>query len=228
MATSVGNRRIIAASSSRSERQTRMKSNQPAAGRIVTQFSVALIFVCLVCTACGAENNASRGLTATAQPTMTNTPSGPPKVNGPYLGGTESNFQMAFGAPTLNASQSRHYDATLDGAHAVIVALVGTDGVTDRMRFLRIAPAEGVTWPAGTGLALVKKFLPPDAKYQKDKPSSDVGIEHVYVSQLLAASFPASVFTDIDTGAALTPGTFDYYCGGDVNADGGCALNLGA
>jgi hypothetical protein len=204
-----------------------METNQPrqAHARIAATISAALIFVCLVCSACSAASNSP---TATAQPTMTNTPSGPAKVNGPYLGGTESNFQAAFGAPTLNASQSRHYDATLDGAHILVVALVGAGGVTDRMRFLRIAPAEGVTWPAGTGVALVKKFLPPDSKYQKAKPSSDVGIEHVYVSQLLGASFPASVFRDIDTDAALTPGTFDYYCGGDVNSDGGCALLLGA
>jgi hypothetical protein len=111
----------------------------------------------------------------------------------------------------------------------VIALVVGAGGVTDRMRFLRIAPADqGVTWSAGTGETLVKGFMPPDSKYQKDKKTQDVGTEHVYLSQLLAASFPASVFTDIDTSAPLTPGTFDYYCGGDINADGGCALNLGA
>jgi hypothetical protein len=206
-----------------------MVSNQPPAARIAAQFGAALMFVCLVCSACGAESSASSGPTATAQPTMTNTPSGPPKVNGPYLGGTESNFQAAFGAPTLNASQSRHYETTINGTHVLIVALLGAGGVTDRMRFLRIAPDDqGVTWNASTGEAMVKQFLPPDSKYQKDKKSQNVGTEHVYLSQLLAASFPASVFTDIDTDAPLPPGTFDYYCGGDVNADGGCALLLGA
>ena len=97
------------------------------------------------------------------------------------------------------------------------------------MRFLRIAPADqGVTWNAATGTAMVKQFLPPDSKYQKDKQTQAAGTEHVYLSQLLGASFPASVFTDLDTDAALPPGTFDYYCGGDVNADGGCVLLLGA
>jgi len=208
-----------------------METNQPrqAHARIAATISAALTFACLVCSACSAATTASNGPTATAQPTMTNTPSGPAKVNGPYLGGTESNFQAAFGAPTLNASQSRHYETTIAGTHVLIVALLGAGGVTDRMRFLRIAPADqGVTWTAATGETLVKHFLPPDSKYQKDKQSRDVGTEHVYLSQLLGASFPASVFTDIDTEAPLPPGTFDYYCGGDVNADGGCALLLGA
>jgi hypothetical protein len=206
-----------------------MDPTQPPAARITALIGAALIFVCLVCSACGAATSASNGPTATAQATITNTPTGPAKVNGPFLGGTESNFQAAFGAPTLNGGQSRHYETTIAGTHILVIALVGAGGVTDRMRFLRIAPGDqGVPWPAGTGVTLVKGFMPPDSKYQKDKPSPDVGIEHVYVSQLLAASFPASVFTDIDTSAPLTPGTFDYYCGGDVNADGGCALNLAA
>jgi hypothetical protein len=195
----------------------------------VATISAALIFVCFVCSACGGAGTTTTSNSPTAQATITNTPSGPAKVNGPYLGGTESNFQAAFGAPTLNASQSRHYDATISGTHILVAALVGAGGVTDRMRFLRITPADqGVTWPAGTGETLVKQFMPPDAKYQRDKKSPDVGTEHVYLSQLLGASFPASAFTDADTGAALAPGTFDYYCGGDVNADGGCALLLGA
>jgi len=75
---------------------------------------------------------------------------------------------------------------------------------------------------------MAKRFLPPDSTYQKDKQSQAVGTEHVYLSQQLGASFPASDFADIDTDAALPPGTFDYYCGGDVNADGGCVLLLGA
>jgi len=204
-----------------------MKANQPPAARIAAIIGAALIFVSLVCSACGAATSASNS--PTTQPTMTNTPSGPAKVNGPFLGGTESNFQAAFGAPTANASQSRNYDATIAGTHVLVAALLGAGGVTDRVRSLRIAPADaGVTWNASTGETLVKKFMPPDSAYQRDKRAPDAGTEHVYLSQLLAASFPASVFTDIDTDAPLPPGTFDYYCGGVNNTDGGCILLLGA
>ncbi len=209
-----------------------METNQPrqAHARIAARIGAALIFVCLVCSACGAATSAtSTSNSPTAQATITNTPSGPAKVNGPFLGGTESNFQAAFGAPTLNASQSRHYETTIAGTHVLVIATLGSGTDGDRMRFLRIAPDDqGVTWNASTGTAMVKQFLPPDSKYQKDKQSQAVGTEQVYLSQLLGASFPASAFTDLDTDAALTPGTFDYYCGGDVNADGGCALLLGA
>jgi len=216
-----------------------METNQPrqAHVRIAALIGAALTFACLVCSACSAATTASNGPTATAQPTMTNTPSGPAKVNGPYLGGTESNFEAAFGAPILNTSQTRiyqKYQTTIADTHVVVIATPepATDG--NRILFLRIAPADqGASadqgaWNAATGETMVKRFLPPDSTYQKDKQNQAVGTEHVYLSQLLGASFPASVFTDIDTEAPLPPGTFDYYCGGDVNADGGCALLLGA
>jgi len=212
------------------------KQPQQARVRIAVIIGAALTFACLVFTACSAAGatTASYGPPTTPQPAATPTiaPTGPAKVNGPFLGGTESNFQAAFGAPILNASQSRRYQkyqTTIADTHVVVIATPGpgTDG--DRIRFLRIAPAdEGVTWNAATGEAMAKGFLPPDSKYQKDKQTQAVGTEHVYLSQLLGASFPPSVFVDLDTDAALTPGTFDYYCGGDVNADGGCVLLLGA
>jgi hypothetical protein len=211
------------------ERHARIDPNQPrqARARIAALVGAALLSVCLVCTACSAA-------TATPQPAATptiatSTPVGPAKVNGPFLGGTENNFQAAFGAPTLSASQSRQYQTTIADTHVVIIALLGAGMDGDRVRFLRIAPADqGVTWNAATGEAMAKRFMPPDSTYQKDKQTQAVGTEHVYLSQLLAASFPPSVFVDLDTDAALTPGTFDYYCGGDVNADGGCVLLLGA
>jgi hypothetical protein len=214
-----------------------MDLTQPPAARITALIGAALIFVCLVCSACGAATSASNGPTATAQPTMTNTPSGPAKVNGPYLGGTESNFQAAFGAPTLNASGSRRYQkfqTTIADTHVVVIATPAPETDGDRILSLRIAPADqGASadqgaWNAATGETMVKRFLPPDSTYQKDKQNQAVGTEHVYLSQLLGASFPASYFAEIETNAPLPPGTFDYYCGGDVNPDGGCALDLGA
>jgi len=211
-----------------------METNQPrqAHVRIAALIGAALIFVCLVCSACSAATTASNGPTATAQATMTNTPSGPAKVNGPYLGGTESNFQAAFGAPILNTSQTRiyqKYQTTIADTHVVVIATPEPATNGDRILFLRIAPADqGASWNAATGETMVKRFLPPDSTYQKDKQNQAVGTEHVYLSQLLGASFPASYFAEIETNAPLPPGTFDYYCGGDVNPDGGCALNLGA
>jgi hypothetical protein len=62
-----------------SERQTRMDPTQPPAARITALIGAALIFVCLVCSACGAATSASNGPTATAQATITNTPTGPAK-----------------------------------------------------------------------------------------------------------------------------------------------------
>jgi hypothetical protein len=61
-----------------------MDPNQSPAARIAAIIGAALIFVCLVCSACSAATSASNS--PTAQPTMTNTPSGPAKVNGPAPG----------------------------------------------------------------------------------------------------------------------------------------------
>ena len=208
------------------------KQPQQARARIAVLIGAALTFAYLVFTACSAAGatTASNGPPTTPQPAATPTiATEPAKVNGPYLGGTETNFQSSFGAPTLSASQSRHYDATIAGTHVLVIATLGpgTDG--DRVRFLRIAPADqGAKWDVVIGDAMAKRFLPPDSTYQKDKQSQAVGTEHVYLSQLLGASFPASDFADIDTDAALPPGTFDYYCGGVNNTDGGCILLLGA
>jgi hypothetical protein len=214
-----------------------MNPNQPPAARIAAQFGAGLIFVCLVCSACSAGTSASSGPPATPQPAPATptiaTPTiatGPTKVNGPFLGGTEIAFQTAFGAPIGgNSGQFRQYQPTIDGTHVKVIVALGAGGVTDRARFVQVGPGDpGVTWNAATGVPMIKRFMPPDSTYQRDKQAPDAGTEHVYLSQLLGASFPPSVFVDLDTDAALTPGTFDYYCGGDVNADGGCVLLLGA
>jgi hypothetical protein len=224
-------------------------SNWPSAARIAAIAGAALISLCIVCSLCsvglaalGGGSGSNTTLTnatdtpklasATSAPAAkaTNTPSGPAKVKGPYLDGSESDFQAAFGKPDYNFKDTRHYQATIDGKHVLVVAFVTANANENRVRFLRIAPSDqGAKWNATTGNAMAKRFLPPDAKYQKDKQTQDVGTEHVYVSQQLGASLPASSFIDIDTNAALAAGTFNYYCGGGINAaDGGCALLPGA
>ena len=55
----------------------------------------------------------------------------------------------------------------------------------------------------------------------------DFGLEHVYTSTLLAASFPASAFTDASTGNTVPAGTFYYSCGNQTEPNGGCSLQLG-
>jgi len=69
--------------------------------------------------------------------------------------------------------------------------------------------------------------LPADAVYVKDMTVADFGTEHVYTSQLLAQSFPANDFTDLQSGNQVTPGTFYLACGDQTDGNGKCSLQLG-
>ncbi|HEY7093800.1 MAG TPA: hypothetical protein VH393_11510 [Ktedonobacterales bacterium] len=160
----------------------------------------------------------------------TNTPNGPAKVKGPYLGATESDFQAKYGAPTLKASLARKYNAMINGEHVFIAVTLedrGTD--TARVRFIRVAPLnESTKWSAATAEAIAKTFLPPDAKFQKDAHVEDFGKEHIYLSASLGASFPAERFILASDGSQLALGTHYYSCGNTDEPQGGCSMQTGA
>ena len=145
------------------------------------------------------------------------------------LGGTEAAFTAKYGQPTFSNNQIRHYQTTLDGVGVLIVVELSTDGKgSPRAYFLHIvSPDSQVTWDANTAETIAKLFLPSDAQFTQSLTVPGFGVEQVYTSALLAASFPASDFTDATTNAIVAAGTFYYACG-DTNEDqGGCTLTWG-
>lgn len=203
---------------------------------------VVLVLVCGVCgglgSALGGGNSASPTPTAVAhvpptattapRPTATHTPSGPRPIAGALLGGKAQDFTAKFGDPVKTANQVRDYQATIAGQDTFVRAMLVAPGDGSRVHFVDVSPNDSTTqWNDATGEAVARTFLPPDAKYVKDVNVPDFGLEHVYQSADLAATFPASSFTDANTGNAVPPGTFYISCGNQDELQGGCSLNLG-
>ena len=68
----------------------------------------------------------------------------------------------------------------------------------------------GPSAPTGAqNAAICRQFMPTDAQHVNDNANSPT-LEHIYRSQLLAASFDANAFQD-NNGDDVTPGTFDVF-----------------
>lgn len=177
----------------------------------------------------GCSGGADSTATATNTPveTVVLVPATPDtRIQDATLGGTEAGFTNAYGAPTLNSAAVRHYNANIGGTPLVIVALLSDN---KHVHHLRLIPQDSaIKWSAATASGIAQAFLPKDAKHSKDVMVSGSGLEHHYLSAALAGTFSADQFTDINTGAAVTPGTFYFVCGGDLDTDsGGCEFELG-
>lgn len=168
--------------------------------------------------------------TSTPKPTATAMPSGPQRISGPTIGGTEASFQQKYGDPSYNTNDIRHYDATINGAEVLIVVRLDSAKGGKRAGWMHLVtpnPGDGTVWSKTTAEAIAKRFLPPDANFVESKSVPDFGTEQVYTSSDLAISFPDDAFTNIDTSAPVTPGTFYYSCGNHNEPEGGCTVNLG-
>lgn len=167
--------------------------------------------------------------TSTPKPTATATPSGPQRISGPIIGGTEASFRLKYGEPSFNKNDIRHYDATINGTSVLIVVRLDTAKGGQRVGWMHLVtpdPGDGTVWSKATAEAIAKLFLPADAHFMKSKSVPDFGIEQVYKSSDLAVSLPADAFTDINTSTLVTPGTFYYSCGNHKEPEGGCTVNL--
>lgn len=167
--------------------------------------------------------------TTTTKPLSTATISaGQGRIHAAILGGTEQDFTDAWGDAEWSQSVQRRYQALIGDQLVIVNAALTQDSSDPRFWSLIVSPANsGVTWDASTANSVAKALIPGDARYLHDKNVSDFGLEHVYVSSSLANSFPVSQFTDADTGAAVTPGTFYISCGNAASSGGGCTIQTG-
>lgn len=170
--------------------------------------------------------------TATAQPQATATLA-PAKgvIHAAVLGGTEIDFIQSGAAETYIFKDNRTFQGSIGGV-GVVVGGALTDGAGgQRFWSLILTPLDkNTTWNAATALNIAKQLIPADAQYVKDKQVPDFGLEHIYVSKSLAASFPdagSGLFTDVDTNTAVTPGTFYIACNNVNSVRGGCTIQTG-
>src|SRR5262249_39093079 len=108
-------------------------------------------------------------------------------------------------------------------AHIAVTQACGTDG--SRVIVVNIIPNRGATISGVSGATASKSFMPKDAKHVNDVNVPALGVEHVYKSATLAASFPASSFTDSNANTLVAGGTFNYMCASAL--DGRCTIALG-
>jgi hypothetical protein len=98
----------------------------------------------------------------------------------------------------------------------------GKDGQQRDAR-VGIAPQPGVTLTAQALATLLPQYLPPDAKHLRDFTDPQIGLIHLYSSADLAATFPASAFSN--QGGA--PGTFIVACNQPGAPGPGCDVLIG-
>jgi hypothetical protein len=146
-----------------------------------------------------------------ATPTAPATPSGPQPLDGPTLGGTLAAFDDACGIGRLQGNKAEVQSALQGTAVDILLSLAGgTDGGM-HVNYVTITPFPASdTWSAAAALMLSQVFLPPDATRVTDAPFNGT-VDHVYLSQRLAATFNPSQFTT-DSGQSTTPGTHDIVC----------------
>lgn len=153
--------------------------------------------------------------TATTMPTNTPKPTGSQPLSGATLGGTQDGFTHVLGTPTDRSGVPWYAVKLARGTTAPLCYCTehtGSDG-NPHLAWFHIDAPGGTTWSDQQGVTIARPFLPPDAKHVRDFTDPQVGLIHVYVSAALAATFPASEFTDSGNGQQLPPGTFGVACG---------------
>jgi hypothetical protein len=160
--------------------------------------------------------------TATANAALATQTPLPTRVSGPRLGAPLSDFDTAFGTEqgsgvwyAMLSGQSImlfvQTNAVSSGSSAEITTL---DGI-DRVWTLSVTYLGSVAPTTAQNAALCRQFMPTDAQHIRDDPSVAPLVEHVYRSQLLAASFDTNAFQN-NAGADVVPGTFTVSYGSRV------------
>lgn len=140
----------------------------------------------------------------------------PRRIAGAHLGAPLSDFDAAFG----QEQGAGVWYTTLSGQAVMLMAQTNTmgaqtsdsittpDGVS-RVWTLSVSYLGPTAPTLAQNAAICQQFMPPDAQHISDNSNSPT-LEHIYRSQLLAASFDANAFQN-NNGNDVTPGTFDVF-----------------
>jgi len=193
------------------------------------RYGVLIGFLLLILPACSSASagTSTAGTSTATTIASTATPAGPAEVTGAYLGGRESDFEAAFGAPTSTSGNRRTFATTIQGQPVVVGLILDVDAPTGRAKYLTVNPGNGVTWDNTTALTIASTFSPHDAQANGTQVVSNFGLEYLYMSVLLANSFPASEHVFVNgAGQSVPSGTYYIACHTHVTPQG-CAMSTG-
>jgi len=156
----------------------------------------------------------------------------------PVLGGTVADFDKLYGPPSDpgDTTGGIWQQAVIAGQQAMLLVSVdqGQDSRDGQLHVMQLSVQSplGTTWDSSTQQRLVAVFLPADAKFKAQQLTSD-GIERIYSSTQLAATFNPNMFTNAARTETVAPGTLFLMCfhGTAPVPSGGvadtCTLNIG-
>lgn len=151
--------------------------------------------------------------TNTPLPTATQTPTSP-LDHGPYLGSNGDVFHQLMHVHADDPGRSPSF-ITIAGQEFDIKLWGGVPGSPVGESDLQ---ATNSNLNAQTAPAIMKTFLPPDARYvrteTRDASFGGTVVHHVYTSALLAKAIddPHDYFDDLDFSTPIPVGTFEWYC----------------
>lgn len=165
--------------------------------------------------------------TATANAVNATATPQPSRVSGPHLGAPLSDFDAAFGKEqgagvwyAMLSGQSVMLTAQTNAMGADTSDPITTPDGLDRVWTVSVSYLGPTAPTLAQNAAICRQFMPPDAQHISDNSNSPT-LEHIYRSQLLAASFDANAFQN-NNSDDVTPGTFDVFYFARA-----CSLNTG-
>jgi hypothetical protein len=158
----------------------------------------------------------------------------------PTLGGTLGAFQQKYGPSTDGSGLT--YTAVVAGQPVQMLIAPGDpskslDGRAHVVEVQVWVPSDRLTieqWSATTVSAIVKAFLPTDARFQRTASVSRLGdvvvTEHIYISKGMASTFTPDQFIHASDGTQVPIGTVNYFCERQPPATSGyelCDISIG-
>ena len=148
------------------------------------------------------------------------TPAGPQPIFAPVLGGTVNDFIHQYGRSENPADNTSGIWQRLSVAGHQVTLLVSAAPLRDsqdsqdglpHIEELSVQAPSGVTWNSSTQQSLMAVFLPSDAMFERQQPTTN-GFERIYTSTQLAATFTADLFTNDAGTQTVAPGTLFEQC----------------
>lgn len=208
-----------------------------------TLFVFVVIMAMLIAACGGATQSPSSTEVAKASPTpITQSKYNPTAYSvthgTPHLGGPLSDFTGKYGQPNDHSVQGQpHFlrDATSPADGLILAQYVDNTGYSQLIDSVLVQAVNGETWTITDAEAVCMAYAPNDAHMVKkvtilDTSGQVSGIDMVFMSIILAHTFPADAFTDVNQ-KPVRAGMFDvdYLYAGDGGQDiSSCDMELGA